>query len=100
MAQMFDDDRTYVLGDPELEFLGSKQKLNKWRYQKFGPAWIKIGRKVLYAGSDLNSWVASRRIDPNQLNDDSSSASIRSLSTISLMEYCVKTALTRLFKTY
>ena len=46
MAQMFDDDRTYVLGDPELEFLGSKQKLCKWRYQKFGPAWIKIGRKV------------------------------------------------------
>ena len=83
MAQMFDDDRTYVLGDPELEFLGSKQKLYKWRYQKFGPAWIKIGRKVLYAGSDLNSWLASRRIDPNQLNDDTSSASNSSHSTIS-----------------
>ena len=83
MAQMFDDDRTYVLGDPELESLGSKQKLCKWRYQKFGPAWIKIGRKVLYAGSDLNSWLASRRIDPNQLNDDTSSASNSSHSTIS-----------------
>ena len=83
MAQMFDNDRTYVLGDPELEFLGSKQKLCKWRYQKFGPAWIKIGRKVLYAGSDLNSWLASRRIDPNQLNDDTSSASNSSHSTIS-----------------
>ena len=69
MTQIFDDDRTYVLGDPEFEFLGSKQKLCKWRYQKFGPAWIKIGRKVLYAGSDLNSWLASRRIDPNQQND-------------------------------
>ena len=83
MAQMFDDERTYQSDDPELEFLGSKQKLSKWRYQKFGPAWIKIGRKVLYAGSDLNSWVASRRIDPNQLNDDSSSASNSSQSTIS-----------------
>ena len=83
MAQMFDDDRTYVLGNPELEFLGSKQKLFKWRYQKFGPAWIKVSRKVLYAGSDLNSWVASRRIDPNQLNDDSSSASNSSHCTIS-----------------
>ena len=83
MAQMFDDERTYQSDDPELEFLGSKQKLSKWRYQKFGPAWIKIGRKVLYAGSDLNSWVASRRIDPNQLNDDSSSASNSSHCTIS-----------------
>ena len=83
MAQMFDDDRTYVLGDPELELLGSRQKLCKWRYQKFGPAWIKIGRKVLYAGSDLNSWLASRRIDPNQSNDDTSSASNSSHSTIS-----------------
>ena len=83
MAQMFDDDRTYVLGNPELEFLGSKQKLFKWRYQKFGPAWIKVSRKVLYAGSDLNSWVASRRIDPNQLNDDSYTESNSSHSTIS-----------------
>ena len=65
MTQVFDNSRTYVLGDPELEFFGSKQKLGKWRYQKFGPAWIKIGRKILYAGSDLNAWIESNRTDPN-----------------------------------
>ena len=83
MAQIFDNSRTYNSDDPELDIFGSKQKRAKWRYQKFGPAWIKIGRKVLYAGSDLNSWLASRRIDPNQLNDDTSSASNSSHSTIS-----------------
>ena len=75
MAQMFDDDRTYVLGDPELEFLGSKQKLCKWRYQKYGPAWIKIGRKIIYAGSDLNAWIESNRTDPNQIKIDTSTNS-------------------------
>jgi hypothetical protein len=70
MTQVFEDDRTYVLGDPELEFFGSKQKLGKWRYQKFGPAWIKIGRKILYAGSDLNSWIKANRVDPNGNNND------------------------------
>jgi hypothetical protein len=83
MAQMFEDNRTYDSDDPELDIFGSKQKRAKWRHHKFGPAWIKIGRKVLYAGSDLNSWLASRRIDPNQLNDDTSSASNSSHSTIS-----------------
>ena len=38
MTQVFENDRTYVLGDPELEFIGSKQKLAQWRYQNFGIA--------------------------------------------------------------
>ena len=83
MAPMFEDNRTYDSDDPKLDIFGSKQKRANWRHHKFGLAWIKIGRKVLYAGSDLNSWLASRRIDPNQLNDDTSSASNSSHSTIS-----------------
>ena len=69
MTQMFKDERTYILGDPELEFIGSKQKLAQWRYRKFGPAWISIGRKILYLGRDLNSWLEENRIDPNRRLD-------------------------------
>ena len=64
MIQVFKDDRTYILGDPELEFIGSKQKLAQWRYRKFGPAWISIGRKILYLGRDLNSWLEENRTVP------------------------------------
>ena len=38
MKQVFENDRTHVLGDPKLEFIGSKQKLAQWRYQNFGIA--------------------------------------------------------------
>ena len=65
MTHIFEDGRTYVLGDPELEFIGSKQKLAQWRYRKYGPAWITVGRKILYVGSDLNAWLEANRVDPN-----------------------------------
>ena len=78
MTQVFDNSRTYVLGDPELEFFGSKQKLGKWRYQKFGPAWIKFGRKIIHTGSDLNAWIESNRTDPNHQKDTTYNVSARS----------------------
>ena len=78
MTQVFENDRTYVLGDPELEFIGSKQKLAQWRYQNFGPAWIKIGRKILYTGADLNAYLKANRVDPNQKLDSTLSKPIRS----------------------
>ena len=66
MANIFDDDRTYVLGDPELEVLGSREKLAQWRHRMVGPPWVKIGRKVVYIGSDLNTWLSARRVNPSQ----------------------------------
>ena len=66
MANIFEDDRTYVLGDPELEVLGSREKLAQWRHRMVGPPWVKIGRKVAYLGSDLNAWLSARRIDPSR----------------------------------
>lgn len=64
MVQMFEPNRTYHLGDPELDLLGSREKLAQWRYHNRGPAWVKLGRKVMYHGSDLNAWVNAHRIDP------------------------------------
>jgi len=78
MTQVFKDDRTYILGDPELKIIGSKQKLAQWRYRNFGPAWISIGRKILYLGRDLNSWLEENRTDPNRRLDHNPCMPIKS----------------------
>ena len=78
MTQVFENDRIYVLGDPELEFIGSKQKLAQWRHQNFGPAWIKIGRKILYTGTDLNACLKANRVDPGGRRISKKRKSIRS----------------------
>ena len=64
MTETFENKRTYLLGDAELALLGSREKLAQWRYRNFGPAWIKIGRKIAYRGVDINAWLENQRIDP------------------------------------
>lgn len=66
MVELFENHRTYVLGDPELELIGSREKLAQWRHRMVGPAWVSIGRKIAYLGSDLNAWIATNRTDPNE----------------------------------
>ena len=65
MAEIFDSNRTYMLGDPELDVLGSREKLAQWRHRNVGPAFIRIGRRIAYHGADLNAWLNARRIDPS-----------------------------------
>ena len=65
MAELFQNNRTYVLGDPELALIGSREKLAQWRHRMVGPPWVSIGRKITYLGSDLNAWIAANRTDPN-----------------------------------
>jgi hypothetical protein len=64
MANLFEQNRNYVLGDPELEVIGDRDKLAQWRHKKMGPAFYRLGRKILYRGSDLNAWAEARRVDP------------------------------------
>jgi len=66
MAQIFENNRTYMLGDPELDVLGTRERLAQWRHRMMGPPWVKIGRKVAYLGVDLNAWLESQRTDPSQ----------------------------------
>ena len=66
MAELFDSNRTYILGDPELEIIGSRELLAQWRHRMVGPAWVSIGRKITYFGSDLNAWISAQRTDPNE----------------------------------
>ena len=65
MAKIFEESRTYILGDEELDILGTREKLAQWRHRMVGPPWVKIGRKVAYLGTDLNAWIAAQRTDPN-----------------------------------
>lgn len=39
----------------------SESKLAKMRMTGAGPAFLKLGRKVLYTPDDLDAWLASRR---------------------------------------
>ena len=64
MATLFDENRNYVPGDPELEIIGDPAKLAQWRHKKIGPAYYKLGRKIIYRGEDLNTWAKANRIDP------------------------------------
>ncbi|MFT4999473.1 MAG: hypothetical protein ACI875_000467 [Planctomycetota bacterium] len=66
MVPIFQNNRTYVLGDPELDLIGSREKLAQWRHRMTGPAWVSIGRKIAYLGSDLNSWITANRVDPSE----------------------------------
>ncbi|SFD85059.1 helix-turn-helix domain-containing protein [Roseivivax sediminis] len=66
MSQLFDPSRAYVLGDPELEIIGDRAKLAQWRHKGIGPAYYRLGRKILYRGADLNAWAEANRVDPGR----------------------------------
>ena len=63
--EIFDNERVYIDGDPELDVFGPKPKRAQWRHRKVGPPWVKIGRKVAYLGTDLNAYLAAQRTDPS-----------------------------------
>jgi predicted site-specific integrase-resolvase len=37
------------------------ETLGNWRSQGKGPAFIKVGGKVMYSDEDVSAWLASRR---------------------------------------
>lgn len=64
MTHLFEQTRNYVLGDPELEIIGDREKLAQWRHKGTGPAYYKLGRKIIYRGVDLNVWAEAQKVDP------------------------------------
>lgn len=66
MTSLFEQNRHYVLGDEELNLIGSVEKLAQWRHKGMGPAFYKLGRKIIYRGSDLNAWAEGQRVDPSK----------------------------------
>lgn len=65
MANIYEDDRIFFPEDPELRVLGSTELLAQWRHRNAGPAFIRIGRRIGYHGTDLNAYLNERRVDPN-----------------------------------
>ena len=64
MSKLFDQDRNYLPGDPELDVIGDRTKLAQWRHKGIGPAYYRLGRKIIYRGEDLNAWADANRVDP------------------------------------
>ena len=64
MVNLFDQNRNYTLGDPELDLIGDRVKLAQWRHKKQGPAYYRLGRKIVYRGVDLNAWAEANKIEP------------------------------------
>ena len=65
MANLFEQNRNYVLGDAELDLIGDRHKLAQWRHKKIGPPFYRLGRKIIYRGADLNAWAEANRVEPS-----------------------------------
>lgn len=65
MADIFDKDRVFFPEDSEMRVLGSVEKLAQWRHRNRGPAFMRIGRRIAYHGTDLNAYLNAQRTDPN-----------------------------------
>ena len=61
-VEVFEPQRIYDDSDPELNIIAGRSKRAQWRHRRVGPAFIKCGRRVKYAGSDLNKWIDQNRI--------------------------------------
>ena len=64
---MFDDHRLYFTDDPALKALAPCSTMAHWRCEGRGPAFIKVGWRVAYRGSDLDDWLASRTVQPKEV---------------------------------
>lgn len=65
MTGIFENERNYLLGDSELDIIGDREKLAQWRHKGTGPAYYRLGRKIVYRGADLNAWAEANRVEPN-----------------------------------
>ena len=65
-ARMFDHGKFYLTDDPALRVLGPYSTLAHWRCEGRGPAYVKFGSRVAYAGAALNEWIGSRTIQPTE----------------------------------
>ena len=44
------------------ELRAAPEGVRYWRHVGKGPAWFKIGRRVPYARSDVDTWIAAQRV--------------------------------------
>jgi len=64
MINLFDDTRHYQQTDPEiLALLGKKEKQAQMRHHGRSPSYYRLGRKIVYHGSDLNAWAQANKVE-------------------------------------
>ena len=63
---MFNPDKLYLTSDPALLALGRPSTLAHWRSEGSGPAFIRLGSRIGYAGAALNEWLTTRTVRPTQ----------------------------------
>ena len=61
---MFDPDTLYFATDPALRSIAPASTMAHWRCGGRGPAYVKIGPKVAYKGTDLNRWIEAQTVHP------------------------------------
>jgi len=42
----------------------SPRTMMRWRNQRVGPAWTKIGGRIIYQQKDLDAYLEARRVEP------------------------------------
>ena len=71
---MFDENKLYMTRDAELLALAPYMTWAHWRSEGRGPAFIKIGARVAYAGRDLNTWLDDQKVQPRATGDGARAA--------------------------
>ena len=62
---MFDETRLYPANDPAVtQTIACYSTMAHWRSEGRGPAYIKIGPRVMFSGRALNEWLQSRTVEP------------------------------------
>ena len=60
---MFDNEKLYFANDPDVLRLASYFTMAHWRSEGRGPAFHRIGNKIMYKGADLNAWIRRQRVE-------------------------------------
>ncbi|MCY4636040.1 MAG: MerR family transcriptional regulator [Acidobacteria bacterium] len=63
-ARVFDDNRLYPAGHPDLRQIAPYSTMAHWRCSGRGPAFVKLGARVAYSGAALNAWLAAQTVQP------------------------------------
>ena len=61
---MFQPDRIYQTDNPELLAIWKANTLSNWRYERRGPSYMKVGKRIYYRGDDLNTFLNRHRVEP------------------------------------
>ena len=66
MISEFHDTEYYPEDYPQVKaLLGDEKQQAQKRYHGRTPAFIKVGRRVIYARCDFHKWLKAQRLEPN-----------------------------------